>query len=223
MKQFKKIILTLVHLSIFVTTVVLTIRGVFFGAAAGQLGENMISYGFFRAFTVDSNDFTAIASLIMAINLIISLFKKEYEIPYWAILLQYISGVAVGLTFITTAVFLAPSQVALGNSYWLYFSQDMFFLHFTTPLCTILAYIFGPSKINFHIKENFMGLIPLSIYAIVYILNAIILKTWIDFYGFTFGGQYWTILPVLCVIYLVTYSIGKLMIIFRRQAIRIIY
>lgn len=212
MKTAKKITLAVVHLFIFVITVILTIKGVFYGAGEGQLGENMINLGYFKAFTVDSNDLTAIASFIMSIYLIVSVIKKEDKIPYWAILFQYISAVAVGLTFITTATFLAPTQVSIGNSYWLYFSGDMFFLHFLTPVLAIGAYIVGPSVSKFSRKENLLGLIPLTLYAIVYVTNAVILKTWSDFYGFTFGGHDWVVTPVLIVIYLVTFLIGKIMI-----------
>lgn len=216
MKNSKKIILAIIHLFIFVATVILTIKGVFYGASDGQLGENMINLGYFKAFTVDSNDLTAIASLIMFVYFVISLVKKEDKIPYWAVLFQYISAVAVGLTFITTATFLAPTQVSIGNSYWLYFSGDMFFLHFLTPVLAIATYIVGPAEYTFKRKENFLGLIPLTLYAIVYVTNAVILETWSDFYGFTFGGHKQVVVPVLIVIYIVTFFIGKLMLVLKK-------
>lgn len=212
MKNSKKIILAIIHLFIAISTILLTLKGVFWGAAAGQLGENMINLGYFKAFTVDSNDLAAIASIIMFVYLIISLVKKEDHIPYWVVLLQYTSGVAVGLTFITTATFLAPTQVSIGNSYWLYFSGDMFFLHFLTPVLAIAMFIVGSNEYNFKLKENLIGLIPLGIYSVVYVTNAVILHTWSDFYGFTFGGKNWAVVPSLIVVYTVTFFIGKLMI-----------
>ncbi len=212
----KKIILIIVHLFITISTIILTAKGVFFGASKGQLGENMINLGYFKAFTIDSNDLAALSSLFMAICLIISLYKKDFKIPYWTVLLQFMSAVSLGLTFITTAVFLAPTQVSIGNSYWLYFIGDMFFLHFLTPVLTMGAYIFGEDEFKLKLKENFMGIIPMLIYAVVYLINAVILKTWSDFYGFTFGGHNWAIVPVITVVLIVTFGIGTLLILARK-------
>lgn len=210
MKKSKKIILIVTHLFITVITIILTLKGVFYGASEGQLGENMINLGYFKAFTIDSNDLAAITSLIMAVYLAVSLFKEKFEIPYWVILVQYISAVSVGLTFVTTATFLAPIQVSIGNSYWLYFSDDMFFLHFLTPALCIVTFIIENERFEFKKKENILGLIPLTLYAIVYVTNAVILKTWSDFYGFTFGGRNWVVPIVLTIIFIVTYLIGLL-------------
>lgn len=208
MKTARKILLTIIHLSIFIVTVIMTLRGVIIGAAEGQLGENMINLGFFKAFTVDSNDIAGIASLILTIILIINLITKKVEIPYWAVLFHYVSAVSVALTFITTATFLAPTQAALGNGYFLYFSKDMFFLHFSTPVLSILTFIFGEDKFEFKIKENLLGLIPSFLYSIVYVTCAVILHTWTDFYGFTFGGHNAVVVPVLIIIYAVTFLMG---------------
>lgn len=219
MKNSKKIALVIVHIFIAIVTIILTLKGVFFGASKGQLGENMINLGYFKAFTIDSNDFAAITSIIVAVYLIKNLVKGNDEIPYWAVLLQYLSAVSVGLTFITTATFLAPTQVSIGNSYWLYFSGDMFFLHFLTPVLVIAAWIIGNHNYTFGKKENFLGLIPLGIYAVVYITNAVILKTWTDFYGFTFGGHDWLTIPVVTIITIVTFGIGALTILCNKKVI----
>lgn len=208
MKTSKKIILLLIHLFIAVVTILLTLKGVLLGAGQGQLGENMINLGYFKAFTVDSNDLAAISSLIMVVILLKNLITKKDHIPYWATLLNYTSGVAVGLTFITTATFLAPTQVSIGNSYFLYFSGDMFFLHFLTPLLVIGTYIFGEKEFKFNKKENFISLLPLFFYSIVYVTCAVITHVWTDFYGFTFGGHNSVVVPVLIVIYIVTFLIG---------------
>jgi len=208
MTTAKKIILTVIHLSIFIITVIMTLRGVFKGAAAGQVGENMINLGFFKAFTVDSNDFAGITSLITAVCLVISFIKKDFKLPYWVVLLQYSSAMCVALTFITTATFLAPTQVSLGNSYFLFFSGDMFYLHLTTPITVILAYIFTEDDYKFGLKENLLGLIPLMIYEVVYFTNVIITKAWSDFYRFTFGGHNSAILPAIIIVTGVTFLMG---------------
>lgn len=220
MKNTKKIILIVIHLFITISTVLLTLKGVFYGAAKGQLGENMINLGYFKAFTIDSNDLAAIASLIMAVILIISLVKKGFKTPYWSVVLHFASAVSLGLTFLTTAVFLAPNQVAAGNSYWLYFSGDMFFLHFLTPVLSMGTYVFGEEDYKFGIKENIFGIIPMILYTIVYVINVVFLKTWSDFYGFTFGGHGSAVVPVIIVVLAVTFGIGALLRLFRKLSRR---
>lgn len=212
MNKSKKIILLCVHFFITVVTILLTLKGVLWGASEGQLGENMINLGYFKAFTIDSNDFAAVTSAIVFVYLLVSLIKKEFEIPYWVWLIQFISSMALGLTFVCTATFLAPVQVSIGNSYWLYFSDDMFFLHFLTPVMVTFAFVWGNHKFVFGIKENLLGLLPLFLYSIVYVTNVVFLETWSDFYGFTFGGKNWVIVPVLIVIYAATFGIGKLIV-----------
>lgn len=210
MKTSKKIALSIIHIFITISTLIITAMGVFKGAGKGQLGENMINIGYFKAFTIDSNDLAGIASLIVAIYLIKSIVKKEDKLPYWVVVLQYVSAVSLGLTFLTTATFLAPNQVARGSSYWTYFIGTMFFFHFFNPLLTILACIFGDKEFHLGKKENLFGILPMCIYAVVYLINVVFLKSWSDFYGFTFGGRNWTILPVIIVMLLVTFGIGAL-------------
>ena len=208
MKNFKKIVLTVIHIFLFASTFILTVKGVTRGADSGQLGENMMGTGYFKAFTSDSNIFVGITSLIAAVILIKNLLTKKDDYPYAVILLQYISSISIGLTFITTALFLAPTQVSLGNSYWLYFSGDLFFLHFLNPCLAIGAYICSDDNYTFKIKELVLGLLPVLVYAVVYIICAVVLNIWSDFYGFTFGGHNEIVPLVFIIVTAVTFGIG---------------
>jgi len=216
MSKTKKIVLLFIHMFITVSTIILTINGVFFGAGKGQLGENMINIGYFKAFTMDSNDLSALASLFMCIYLILSLKKNEDDIPYWVILLQYFFATAVGLTFLTTATFLGSIQISRGKNYFELFSGDMFFMHFLNPMLAMGSFIFGSKQYVFGKKENLLSLIPVSIYTIVYFTNVVILKTWDDFYCFTFNGRNWVTGPVLIIIFSVTFLIGRLLILCKK-------
>ena len=81
----------------------------------------------------------------------------------------------------------------------------MFFLHFLTPVLAIAMFIVGSNEYNFKLKENLIGLIPLGIYSVVYVTNAVVLHTWSDFYGFTFGGKNYLVPLVLVIMYSSTY------------------
>jgi len=216
MNTKKQITLSIVHLYITISTIILTIKGVLYGAADGQLGNNMINLGYFKAFTVDSNILSGISSLLIAIYLLKNIKNENKKLPYAMVLLQLMSAVSVGLTFLVTATFLAPKNLALGNSYWIFFAKDMFFLHLLTPFLTIGSFIISDDEYNFSIKENFLSLIPLGIYAAIYITNCVFLHTWNDFYGFTFGGINILVIPVLIIIIGLTFGIGALILLCKK-------
>ena len=166
-----------------------TYRGVMYGAGKGQLGNNMKNWGYFKAFTVDSNVLSGLCSLIMLVILVKNLVKKTDILPKWAVVLQLVSASAVGLTFLVVLTFLAPMQVAAGHSYFTSFSGDMFFFHFLNPvLAGVMACRFA-DRYKITMKYKCLAMIPFVIYAIVYVYEAVITKHWMDFYGFTFGGK----------------------------------
>jgi len=212
MKKSRKVFLIIVHLFIAITTMYITAHGVLYGAGDGQNGEHMIYTGIFKAFTIDSNVFAAFASFIIALRLTYNLIHKKDHIPYIEVLMQYMGAISLGLTFFTSAVFLAPNSAASGNSYFEYFSDYMFFMHLFTPALSITAYIVGENEYTFGLKESFLGLIPLFIYAVIYVYCAIIKNIWTEFYGFTFGGQNQFVIPALLIIFSITWSIAVLLI-----------
>lgn len=211
MKRKQKILLA-VHSYMFLSTLIITIMGVAAGAGAGQNGDNMKGLGFFRAFTMDSNILAGIVSLAIAIMIVINIYKKQEKLPRALVILQFVAATAVGLTFVVAATFLAPQKVLEGESYFITFSQDMFFFHFLNPLLAIGAFIVGEKDYSFSRKEILFGLIPAIIYSVVYAICVVYTKVWEDFYGFTFGGKRHTIVPVSVVIYLVSYLIGTLLV-----------
>ena len=208
----KKLILLAVHLYMFLSTLIITIMGVTAGAGAGQDGDKMKGLGYFRAFTMDSNILAGLVSLAIAVMIAINIYKKQEKMPYTLVLLQSIAATAVGLTFVVAATFLAPKQILAGESYFVTFSGDMFFFHFLNPLLAIGAFILGDKDYLFGSKEILFGLIPPMIYSVVYACCVVYAKVWEDFYGFTFGGKTYTIVPVSLVIYMISYLIGLLLI-----------
>jgi len=207
LSQKRKYILLALHFYVFVSSVIVTYIGVTAGAGSGQNGDEMIGLGYFKGFTMDSNIFGGLVSLVVAIYMIKNIKKKQEEMPYYTVVLQFISATAVGLTFLVAATFLAPKHVANGESYFVSFSDDMFFFHFLNPMLICLGFIFGEKQFTFRWKENLYGLIPGIIYSVVYEYFVCIKKSWGDFYGFTFGGKKYAVIPVSLAIYSLSFII----------------
>ena len=197
---------------ILVSSIIIVIGGMTAGAGEGQVGESMVGLGYLKAFTNQSNIFAAIASAVCLVFNIKNCVRKETAMPYWAVLLQYVSACAVGLTFLTVLLFLAPMQVAMGNSYFRFFKGDMFFFHFLNPFLAGAVFVWANRRYRFGRKENVIGLALTVYYSILYTVMVVFAGRWTDFYGFTLGGHY-ALAPVACIIlYAATYLIGWVLI-----------
>lgn len=205
-------LLLAIHSYIFISTFIITLLGVTKGAGDGQVGKDMINLGYFKAYTMDSNILAGITSFLYVVILCICLYKKIEKMPRFVVVLQLMSAISVGLTFVIVVIFLAPKQVMQGKSYFIEFTEDLFFYHFLNPLLVIAAFIFGEKEYHFKTKENLIGLIPTFIYSFVYAYCVLVTKVWSDFYGFTFGGKISLVAPVTIVIYLLSFLIGFILI-----------
>lgn len=147
---------------------------------------------FFRYFTVLSNLFMALVSLLA-----IFVTKKFIKTLY------LIATTSLILVFLVVAFFLAPQS----KNYFYLFSDYEFFLHFLNPLfATISLLLF--KKPNYNYKNCLLCLLPPSIYAVIYFIFVMIIKSWPDFYNFTFGGKFWVAPITLVVILTTTYLIA---------------
>ena len=129
-EKTRRIILIIIYSVIVLSTAAVVFKGVTAGADAGQVGEDMRSWGYFKAFTTDSN---VLCAIIASISLFCLLVRKS-DLPYHVRVLNLIGSVGVALTFIVVVTFLAPS---LG---WLMmFEGGLFHLHFLTPVLAAAA------------------------------------------------------------------------------------
>lgn len=176
---------------IFISTVIIVAMGLSTGPEAAQPGsEDMTGINYLKAFTVQSNILMGITSLIVVIFNFKNLLQNRDEMPYWAVILQFVSATGVCVTMMTTILFLAPTGVMYGHSYFWLFSGTLFFLHFLNPALVISHVMFLLKKHRISLKACLLGILPVASYSCFYI-PLVLSGTWTDFYGFTFGGHLW--------------------------------
>lgn len=211
---------TLANAFLFISTIIVTYITLSFGTVAGQVDTNVAeSWFYIVTFTVLSNIFLGLIAAVAMIFGIISI-KKNKPFPR-ALLTWYLVAVSSAmLTAITVIVFLAPVRAFRGKNYFDMLLGPMFFFHFFNPFLSAFAFVFLTPNVKFSYKEGFLAIIPPAAYAIPYVLNVVILKTWFDFYGFTFGGRNWAVPLVFVLISAIIYGIAALLIRFHNSQMK---
>jgi len=158
----------------------------------------------FKYFTVDSNVFAGIISLIYLIYMLTPAYKKSGKLPKPLQFLRLAATTGVTLTMMVTVFFLAPRST---TTYFAYFMNSNFFMHFFTPLLCIISFIFfEPTEITF--TQSISGIIPMVLYALFYIPNILLhldngkVNPSYDWYGFLFAGlnTIYFVIPLLLII-----------------------
>lgn len=206
-RTIKTTLLFGINAVLFVTSLIITIFGVSKGAGDGQLGQEMVGFGYFKAFTIDSNVFMGLVALFY---LVFQVREKYFHktIPHFANVIYLMGATSVFLTFLTVVVFLAPMNHENKELVLALFSDDMFFFHVLNPLLATLGFFLLDDAKPYGLKENILAILPMILYSGFYIVNVAILKTWSDFYGFTFGGKMGLVPLVILVMYSVTFFIA---------------
>lgn len=161
----------------------------------------------FKFFTVDSNIFLGVISLIMIIYEIKYLRKKIIEIPNFVYILKLVGTSSIALTFLITLFFLCPQY----GFYSLYNNSNLFF-HLTIPVLAIISYLFFEPHNNKY-KYAVYGIIPVLVYSIYYTSMVLLhlndggLTLKYDFYGFL-KGNINNIYIVMPIIYIISYLIS---------------
>ena len=164
-------------------------------------GNMLVSnWNIFRYFTIDSNILCGIVCLIYLIFNLKSYFTNK-ELPHWLTLLKSSLTAAITVTFVTCIFFLGPTM-----GYANIFLGKNLFLHALNPLAAIIAFMFFEEGRLTKI-ETLFTIAPTAVYSFVYV-PCILTKVWEDFYGFTFGGNYFLVPIVLIIMYAVSYGLG---------------
>lgn len=168
----------------------------------------------FKFFTVQSNIFVGIISLILLVCEILFIKKKIKEIPRWAYILKMMSTLTVVLTFLVTLLFLAP--FATTRDFFSYYKNSNLFYHFLIPLISFISFIFFEGRKDIKFRYTFLGIVPILVYGIVYgifvisnIKNGIVPEKY-DFYGFLRGGAstvYFVIPLMIIIVYILSYGL----------------
>lgn len=194
-----------------VSAAIIAVNGFLAGAGRGQVGGGMYGWGYFKAFTTDSNILAGGVSAVMAVCAICSAIRGEEKTPAWLTRLHYVSTGALTLTFVTTALFLAPMQAAAGYGYVHLFSGSMFFFHFLNPVLSIVLFTTEGRGVRFGRREKLLALLPTLVYSVVYLVMVVFLKRWQDFYGFTFGGRMYMAPVSMTGMYLASWLLNALL------------
>lgn len=203
-------IIALISLFIFAVEVVIVSRDLMIGHTIKQVNDTARSAGYFSAFTVDCECFMALVSLVGVILCIRALRKNEDKLPEWFDVLYLAGTVSLTLVFIVVAGYLAPIKVVNGYSYFSLFKKGNFFNHFLNPWLSIFCFdaINKLRKVSW--KKAWFASIPMAIYAVVYLINVVVIGKWPDLYSFFPGDRYWLFPIELVVISAITYGLGRL-------------
>ena len=166
--------------------------------------------GMLRFFTVQSNLFMGIISLLFIIDEIKILRGNKKEISFFKYVLKLMSTSAAGLTFFVVFAYLGPiTKYGLVS---LLMNSNLFF-HLIIPVLSIVTFIFFERTNKLKFKDTLYGIIPTLLYGIYYITNVLIhvengkVSPKYDWYWFVQGGV-WTALIVVPIIFLVSYLIS---------------
>ena len=153
----------------------------------------------FCMFTVDSNILAGLSMLLCLPYTVEGLRTGYYHLPDWVVILMHISVTAVSLTFLVSLFILAPVK-----GFVLIFTGSRFFLHGVCPVLSIITFCCFINSHLVRLKESLLALIPVFIYALVYLIMVVFIGEarggWNDFYGFATRIPVWisltAILPV---------------------------
>ena len=173
--------------------------------------------GMFKFFTVDSNLFMGVISLIFAIFEIRLLKGSINEIPKYMYILKLVATTGVTLTFIVVFAYLWP---LVGSLYLMILNSNLFF-HLLVPIFSMITFVFFERNNKISFKYSFYGVIPIIMYGLYYLINVLIhmdngiVSPIYDFYYFVQNGV-WTSIIVVPVMFIISYIISLILWRFNR-------
>lgn len=119
----------------------------------------------FKFFTVDSNVYAGIISLIIAVYQILYLKNKISSIPSVLWILKFSASVSLTLTFMTTVCFLGPTNE---HGFFSLFTNSNLFYHCIVPVLYFISFVFYENQEKLSFKHTFTATLPMVIYCIYY-------------------------------------------------------
>lgn len=170
-----------------------TVYGVsrfFVGSGSGNMQVG--GFACFRYFTVLSNVFVALCCAAVLPYNIRALTGGNTQPPHGVMLLKFTGTLSVTVTLVVVLVFLGPTM-----GYAAMFAGSNLLLHLLTPLLTLFSFcaLDGGGRIGK--REILLGVFPVVIYGVVYLILVVALGIWEDFYGFNRGGLWYVSFPAV--------------------------
>jgi len=192
------------NLFIFITAAIAVTTTLIIGSHTAHVDNSPFPYWqHIATFTILSNIFLGLVAGICAFTVIYSKLKNITVPHQRAIELWYLTAAtAAMITCVTVIFFLAPARVSRGGNYLDPFMETLFFLHFFNPLLAAITFIFTTNKSKIGFRTRLLTTLPIIAYAIPYFTCVMVLKTWPDFYGLTFGGRLY-ITPIVLVVFII--------------------
>lgn len=215
MNKTKMKISLIVNILIVITTVVASII-MFTGFKFMHAYETVLEstrIGMLRFFTVQSNLFMGIASLIFAIKEIKMLNGKIDDIPVKYYILKLMATTTVALTFLVVFAYLGP--ISKDGIPSMLMNSNLFF-HLLIPVTSIVNFVVFERTNKIKFKYTFFGLIPTILYEIYYLTNVLIhmengiVSPQYDWYWFVQNGV-WTAVIVAPMMLVVSYVISLIL------------
>lgn len=125
----------------------------------------------FRMFTVLSNILMALSAALCVPFAVDGIRNRNFHLPRWIVNLSFVAVTGVALTFFISLVILAPESGFVR----IMIDEGNVFLHTLVPLASIFSFIFINDYHTVRIRTSLVAIIPVSIYATVYLICAIII------------------------------------------------
>ena len=163
-----------------------------------------------KFFTVQSNIFVGIVSLVFAIKEIKIIKGKIKDLTVTDYIFKLMSTTAVGLTFLVVFAYLGP--ITDGGIPVMLKNSNLFF-HLIIPVVSILNFVIFERTDKISYKKTVYGIIPTALYGIYYVANILIhaengkVSVKYDWYWFVQNGI-WTAFIVVPMLLGITYVIS---------------
>lgn len=171
-----------------------------------------------RYFTVLSNLFVGVVSLVYFISQVFSLVKNENKVRRLQVVLAFISTVQVSITFFVVLCFLAPSSK---DGFLSMYQGSNLFFHLIVPVLSILNFVIFENEPAMKFRYTPFVILPVLMYGLFYILNneyhwTNAYDNNYDWYGFIKDGSVGRIILLSVMFIIGTYVVGLLLFFINR-------
>ena len=171
----------------------------------------------FLFFTILSNAYLALTSLVMIPYQVFSIRKQENQVPLWLMVVHFTAVVSVMITCLVTLFFLMPTRANNGNDPLDLIAGLYFLVHLAVPVLAMLNFCVLMVEPTLQFRWTPFGLLPLIAYAIFYMLNikfefASVIggdgKAYYDWYGLFGSGDIGKMVIVVLIMLFASYLIS---------------